>query len=95
MWILNLSSWNLPRWSKLKFNQIYINPTKGSLKAQEFKSLEFNFIPLKKKKYKINVPILFKQMPINPVYGFFNPGSALNTYEMAHKSVELKFEVIG
>jgi len=50
-----------------------------------FKSLEFNFIPLKKKKYKINVPILFKQMPINPVFGYFSPGSASNTYEMANK----------
>ena len=32
------------------------------IKASEIKSVEFSFIPLKKKKYKIQIPVSIKQM---------------------------------
>lgn len=40
------------------------------------KNIEFNFIPLKKKKYKIHVPIIMKSVSNKTVVGYHLPGSA-------------------
>lgn len=53
-----------------------IEPKEGTLKALESKNLEFNFIPLKKKKYKISVPIKLSQVIGQAVIGYYHPGSA-------------------
>ncbi len=59
------------------FNEeVLIVPHAGQLKAQEKKTLEINFIPLKKKKYKLDVPIHLHSGSHSAVVGFHHPGSA-------------------
>jgi hypothetical protein len=51
----------------------------GSILSSEIKQLEFSFTPLKKKKYKVYIPIALQQVIPTKVFGYFNPGSAFST----------------
>jgi hypothetical protein len=54
----------------------------GSILSSEIKQLEFSFTPLKKKKYKVHIPISLQQLNPAQPFGYFLPGSALNTQSL-------------
>jgi hypothetical protein len=55
--------------------EVIIIPNSGMLKAMEKKNLEVNFIPLRKKKYKIEVPIALSSSISDNTVGYHAPGS--------------------
>lgn len=78
-------------------NELYLEPSKGTLKPNELTYLRCSFIPYRKKNYKITCPVTIRDV-INPqqtLVGYFEPGSGSNEKQRNRQEMKYKIEVFG